>query len=109
MDSAIIELIEFIVNCDYPECMVCPAIKSCACTMYSEHDGRVSCKEALYSHYGVVDYEKSKSCMGVNCKCGKPASRKVGEEILWGDKLPNRHNCTAYICQDCFDKIFGAK
>jgi hypothetical protein len=40
----------------------------------------------------------SKACIGERCWCGAPAVKKVGEEILFDDPNPNRHNLTSYIC-----------
>ena len=50
--------------------------------------------------------EVSKCCEGEVCSlCGKPAQRKVGEEILHDDPNPYRHNLTAYVCLDHFNRI----
>lgn len=49
----------------------------------------------------------SESCEGEFCSmCGKPATNKVGEEIMHDDPLPNRHNLTAYVCDYHFKCIF---
>ncbi len=48
----------------------------------------------------------SACCGGERCSlCGNPAARKVGEEIFHDDPNPYRHNLTAYVCQEHFDKI----
>lgn len=50
----------------------------------------------------------SSSCEGETCKiCEKPATHKVGEEIMWDDPHQSRHNYTAYVCCECFQMIFG--
>ncbi len=49
----------------------------------------------------------SKSCAGEVCCCGQPAVRKIGEEIPHDDPLPWRHNLTAYVCWECFRRLFG--
>lgn len=46
------------------------------------------------------------SCGGEKCSlCGKPAHRKVGEEIFDDDPQPIRHNLTAYVCYKHFTRI----
>lgn len=48
----------------------------------------------------------SACCGGERCSmCGKPAARKVGEEIFHDDPHPIRHNLTAYVCLDHFNMI----
>lgn len=55
-----------------------------------------------------MEHHVSASCGGRNCYiCGKPSTHKVGEEIMWDDPMPNRHNYTAYVCCDCFTMILG--
>lgn len=50
----------------------------------------------------------SLSCEGERCAiCGKPATHKVGEEIMWDDPTPARHNLTAYVCCHHFRLLFG--
>jgi hypothetical protein len=50
----------------------------------------------------------SLSCGGETCSlCGKPATKKVGEEILSDDPHPARHNMTAYVCAEHFQMIFS--
>jgi hypothetical protein len=50
----------------------------------------------------------SRSCGGETCTlCGKPATKKVGEEILSDDPNPFRHNMTAYVCSEHFMMIFS--
>jgi hypothetical protein len=61
----------------------------------------------------------SKSCGGHRCRCGNPATHKVGEEIPWDDPAhareaakrgllgQQRHNFTAYVCCECFRNIMG--
>lgn len=54
----------------------------------------------------------SATCAGEHCTydgCGKPAFAKVGEEIPHDDPAPARHNLTAYICEDHFTKLMGAR
>lgn len=49
----------------------------------------------------------SEACRGEVChRCSAPATHKIGEEILFDDPNPIRHNLTAYICCDCFMYIF---
>lgn len=51
----------------------------------------------------------SASCGGEKCNlCSSEATHKVGEEIL-DDKSPPRHNYTAYVCCQCFSRLFGLK
>jgi hypothetical protein len=58
----------------------------------------------------------SASCTGETCRCGRPATHKVGEEIPSDeprDLIPGtafmvqRHNFTAYVCCRCMRRIFG--
>lgn len=47
-------------------------------------------------------------CEGEFCTlCGNPATHKVGEEIMYDDPNPRRHNFTAYVCCTHFRAIFG--
>lgn len=56
----------------------------------------------------MTDHPVSKACIGEKCNiCGDDATHKVGEEILFDDPQPVRHNYTAYVCCDCFLMIFG--
>lgn len=56
-----------------------------------------------------ADHFVSESCHGEPCSvCDNPATHKVGEEIGRDDPhFTHRHNFTAYICCDCFTKLFG--
>lgn len=49
----------------------------------------------------------SASCRGEECRCGAPATHKVGEEIPHDDPAPIRHGLTAYICCGCFAHLMG--
>lgn len=52
----------------------------------------------------------SGTCEGERCtyeKCGAPAYAKVGEEMAHDDPFPARHNLTAYICKDHFERLMG--
>jgi len=50
----------------------------------------------------------SKACRGERCRiCGSEATHKVGEEMLFDDPQFFNHNVTAYVCCECFKKIFG--
>jgi hypothetical protein len=50
----------------------------------------------------------SGSCKGEVCSvCGKPAEKKLGEEIPSDDPDQNRHNLTAYVCYGHFKMIVG--
>lgn len=49
----------------------------------------------------------SAACVGERCWCGAPASKKVGEEILFDDPAPNRHNLTSYICARHYAQLMG--
>lgn len=49
----------------------------------------------------------SKACIGVKCWCGHAAAKKVGEEILFDDPNPNRHNLTAYVCAVHYAQMMG--
>ncbi len=52
----------------------------------------------------------SASCDGERCRvCGKPATHKLGEEILHDDPNPARHNLTAYVCCQHFREIVGGE
>jgi hypothetical protein len=51
----------------------------------------------------------SESCEGEFCSfCMKPATHKIGEEIMHDDPMPMRHNLTAYVCCTHFAQAFGA-
>jgi hypothetical protein len=49
----------------------------------------------------------SKACIGERCWCGAPAAKKVGEEILFDDPNPDRHNLTRYICAEHYAQLMG--
>ena len=49
----------------------------------------------------------SRACIGEKCRCGAPASKKVGEEILFDDPNPARHNLTAYLCAKHYAELMG--
>jgi hypothetical protein len=49
----------------------------------------------------------SKACIGEKCWCGEPAAKKVGEEILFDDPNPARHNLTAYVCAAHYAQMMG--
>jgi hypothetical protein len=49
----------------------------------------------------------SKACEGERCFCGEVAVKKVGEEILFDDPHPHRHNLTAYVCAYHYAQIMG--
>ncbi len=51
----------------------------------------------------------SKTCTGTFCRCGAPATHKVGEEIPYDapGHLKIRHNLTAYVCCAHFSEIMG--
>ena len=49
----------------------------------------------------------SAACIGETCWCGQPAAKKVGEEILFDDPQPNRHNLTRYICAQHYAQLMG--
>lgn len=40
------------------------------------------------------------------CRCGEPATHKVGEEIPIDDP-ERRHNFTVYVCCHHFAQLFG--
>lgn len=49
-------------------------------------------------------------CYGEICTiCGKPAQRKVEEQIFEDDPMPIRHPYTAYVCLEDFNKIMRIK
>jgi hypothetical protein len=51
----------------------------------------------------------SESCGGETCRhCGRPATHKVGEEIMPDDPHQVRHNLTAYVCCSVFMALFRA-
>ena len=60
-----------------------------------------------------MSHPVSGACEGETCSVCRsfgdlvPARHKVGEEILPGDPNPGRHNLTAYLCCDCFRRLFG--
>jgi imidazolonepropionase-like amidohydrolase len=47
------------------------------------------------------------ACRGEVCWCGRPAAKKVGEEIMFDDPNPARHNLTAYICAAHYALLMG--
>lgn len=49
----------------------------------------------------------SAACQGERCWCGQPAAKKVGEEILFDDPMPRRHNLTSYICGEHYAQLMG--
>lgn len=49
----------------------------------------------------------STTCEGERCWCGKPAVRKVGEEIPFDDPNKVRHNLTSYICAFHYAQLMG--
>jgi hypothetical protein len=49
----------------------------------------------------------SKACIGERCFCGLPAAKKVGEEILFDDPNPDRHNLTRYVCARHYAQLMG--
>lgn len=49
----------------------------------------------------------SKACIGEKCWCGAPAAKKVGEEILFDDPIPTRHNLTTYVCAAHYAQMMG--
>jgi hypothetical protein len=51
----------------------------------------------------------SATCEGETCWCGKPAIRKVGEEIPIDDPMPHRHNLTVYICAEHYSQLMGPR
>jgi hypothetical protein len=48
-----------------------------------------------------------RACIGEKCWCGAPAAKKVGEEILFDDPNPNRHNLTSYVCAAHYAQLMG--
>jgi hypothetical protein len=47
--------------------------------------------------------KRAACCAGERCTlCNAPANHKV-EEDTWGE---HRHPLTAYVCGDCFNRIF---
>lgn len=65
-------------------------------------------REILEARMGLtLPVYVSAACQGETCRCGKPAARKVGEEILFDDPCQVRHNFTAYVCWDCFCALMG--
>jgi hypothetical protein len=49
----------------------------------------------------------STACEGERCFCGQPAVKKIGEEIMFDDPNPHRHNLTAYVCAEHYAQIMG--
>jgi hypothetical protein len=49
----------------------------------------------------------SAACQGERCWCGASAAKKVGEEIMFDDPIPHRHNLTAYICARHYAELMG--
>lgn len=52
-------------------------------------------------------FQPSVTCVGERCFCGKPAAKKVGEEIPIDDPQPYRHNLTAYVCAEHYAQLMG--
>jgi len=79
-----------------------------------EHpDPRLSC--VRYHKMGSMDaqavlhsYHVSLACRGERCSvCGVDATHKLGEEIMYDDPFPKRHNLTAYVCCEHYMMILG--
>lgn len=70
-------------------------------------DPKVTTESAAISGNTFV----SATCGGEVCRvCGRPATRKVGEEIPWNDPMHGqRHNLTAYVCDNHFNAIFSPR
>lgn len=49
----------------------------------------------------------SRACVGEKCWCGAPAAKKVGEEVLFDDQEPHRHNLTSYVCAEHYAQLMG--
>lgn len=51
----------------------------------------------------------SETYVGEVCRCGAPATHKVGEEIPYDypEQLRVRHNLTAYVCCAHFSDVMG--
>ena len=49
----------------------------------------------------------SRACVGEKCWCGAAAAKKIGEEILFDDPMPTRHNLTAYVCASHYAQMMG--
>jgi hypothetical protein len=58
-------------------------------------------------HSGSVAHFVSGSCGGERCRCGRPATHKLGEEIPHDDPMPMRHNLTVYVCCAHFSEVVG--
>lgn len=56
---------------------------------------------------GLELAQPSAACVGERCFCGKPAVKKVGEEMLFDEPNPSRHNLTAYVCAEHYSQIMG--
>lgn len=50
---------------------------------------------------------RSDCCKGEKCWCGEDAVAKVREHIFFDDPNQNRHEFTAYICEDHFVQLMG--
>ena len=51
---------------------------------------------------------QSQSTKGEKCvMCGTDAAAKIGEEIMHDDPVQDRHNLTAYVCEQHFRQLFG--
>jgi hypothetical protein len=55
----------------------------------------------------MVNEGGSRACIGEKCWCGAAAVKKVGEEILFDDPNPARHNLTSYICARHYAELMG--
>ena len=66
----------------------------------------------------TLNHFVSASCQGEYCvmcrlnstdlgRYARPATHKVGEEIMNDDPDPERHNLTAYLCCTHFRQLFG--
>ena len=55
----------------------------------------------------AVAFRPSAACEGERCYCGETAAKKIGEEILFDDPMPHRHNLTRYVCAAHYAQIMG--
>lgn len=64
---------------------------------------------SLDAHVLLKRHFVSESCGGETCvMCDRPATHKLGEEIMHDDPHPQRHNLTAHVCCEHYTAVLGS-